>query len=691
MTRDRTAAGGPASGGPSAPDLSPGQSQAAPAGCAPSRSPRTGEPVQVPPAAWDDPAILSALGPEPATAPADKAPEALDLRLAVPALSAWAAAAWAVGRTGAAAWQEPAAAALAALGVAALLAAALCRFRPPRHRADPRPGAPEGEPASMGTPTASLMVCCLAAASALAVSSAQVWARQQDPLTEAAEQGRSATLIGTIAQQPRVIASARATTVLTVLDVASVDGAASGLSATVLGGQEWADLDMGAQVRVRTSIRPAEPGSAQAALIGRGSPRLLAPASGTLGAVASLRQGLARAAGTGQAGPWPEGARELVPGIALGDDHALPAGLRQDMRAVSMTHLTAVSGQHVAIVLGLSLTALGVLPSRWRALTGAVVLAALVVLVRPSGSVLRSAAMGSVMLVGVAAGRRAAALPALFGGVIVLLLADPWQSRDYGFALSVAATAGILLASRPATAALSQRLPGWLAALIALPLVAQAACAPILILLQPAVGLWSVPANALAAPVVPLATVLGLMAALIAPLWPQAGAALAWPAVVACSWLVLLARFFAGLPGAQVAWPAGLPGAAGLAALEAAALVAASRRARSGLARVWKAACHGRLGPWHPPAHRALVAHGRPPARPGIRSSSPPSSSSARARRSWPTGRWPVSWLRPGTRTPRRRSRDSRPPLTSPTSSTPSSHPRCSASPDSSSSPPWSR
>ena len=156
---------------------------------------------------------------------------------------------------------------------------------------------------------------------------------------------------------------------------------------------------------------------------------------------------------------WPEGARELVSGVALGDDHALPADVRSDMRVVSMTHLTAVSGQHVAIVLGLIMSGLGVLPRRCRAAAGVVVLAALVALVRPGGSVLRAAAMGGVLLAGVAAGRRSASFPALCAAVTVLLLIDPWQARSYGFALSVVATAGILLGAAPAQEAPAQTQP----------------------------------------------------------------------------------------------------------------------------------------------------------------------------------------------------------------------------------------
>ena len=618
-----------------------------------------------PRAPWDDPALYERLRQEQGRnrhrdggrhATSTKAPEALDLRLLAPALVCWAGAWWAVGREAADAWRSILLLASGCTALAAVLVVPVLRFRPPRHRADPRPGAPEHDPGAMGTLSASLLVCSLCAATVLTISAAHLWARQRDPLTAAAASGRPVTLIGTVSQQPRVSATSRSTLVVTALDVEQVDTRASTLSATVLGDKQWLSLPMGTRVQVRTRLRPTDPGRAEAAIIPkRAGLTVLGPPSGILGAVTSVRAGLAQAVGapgTGvpgaagageETGFWPPGARSLVPGVALGDDHALPAQLREDMRTVSMTHLTAVSGQHVAIILGLGLEALGVLPRRWRALLGAVLLTALVILVRPSGSVLRAATMGAVMLLGVVAGRRAASVPALCSGAIVLLLIDPWQSRDYGFALSVVATAGIVIGSKPVAARLSRRLPRWLAAAVALPLVAQAACGPILILLQPSVGAWSVPANLLSEPAAVIATISGLLAALVAPAWPTAAAVIAWPALAACSWMVWVAGFFAHLPGATLPWPEGLTGALALGACEIGLLLAVAPRTRRALLEgvrglTWPA--RGRLAPWQrlePPALGALARHRLDCA--GTRPSWRRSFSSAPARRSSPTER----------------------------------------------------
>ncbi len=511
-----------------------------------------------------------------------RAPDPVDLRLAAPALCGWAAAYWASALPTAGAWPR----ALSAGGALVLLAIALVpstrRFNPPRHRRDPRPGAQVPGGGAIGSLSATVMVCALAASAVLVVSAAQSWARSRDPLTAAAVQERTVTLTGAVTREPRVVAGPGSTLILTEIAVDSVETEPSALSATVLGGQEWLEAPMGSRVQVRARLEATEPGERAGAIIPRSATvRVLEGPTGVLGAVTTLRRGLVEAVGpevgAGHSGaPWPPGSRALVPGVALGDDHALPTRVRTDMRAVSMTHLTAVSGQHVVIVLGLALTVLGPVPRRWRALAGALVLMALVALVRPGGSVLRAAAMGGVMLTGVALGRRSASLPALGASVLLLLLVDPWQAHDYGFALSVAATAGILLTARPLEVWLSRRLPRWLAAALALPVAAQAACAPLLVLLQPTVGLWALPANMLAAPAVPVATVCGLLAALLAPVWEGGARLVAWPALAACAWLVQVARLFASLPGAALPWPSGVGGAALLAGCEAAAVALAA-------------------------------------------------------------------------------------------------------------------
>jgi competence protein ComEC len=107
-------------------------------------------------------------------------------------------------------------------------------------------------------------------------------------------------------------------------------------------------------------------------------------------------------------------------------------------------------------------------------------------------------------------------------------------------------------------------MPTPLAAVIAVPLAAQLACQPVLILLNPAIPVYGVVANLLAGPAAPAATVLGLLACVLLPVVPWLAAISAWLAWLPSAWVAAVALFFSGLPGAQAPWP---PGALGVLAL----------------------------------------------------------------------------------------------------------------------------
>ncbi|WP_402469232.1 ComEC/Rec2 family competence protein [Isoptericola aurantiacus] len=300
-------------------------------------------------------------------------------------------------------------------------------------------------------------------------------------------------------------------------------------------------------------------------------------------------------------------ARGLVPGAAVGDTSRVPDDVDQAMRDTGLTHVTAVSGGHFAVVVTV-VTALCVvlrLPRAVRVAVLAAVGTGFVLLVRPEPSVLRAAWTCAVALLGLALGRPSAGPAALAVAATTLLVVDPWQSRSFGFALSCAATAGIVLLTGP----LARRLAPWCggpgAFALAVPVAAQLACGPVLVLLAPALPVTSVPANLLAAPALIPATVLGLLATLLAPWAPGVAAAVAWVAGLATAWIAAVAEFFAGLPGAVLPWPGGVGGALALAGATAALLVLVLRRPPGqGWPPSWRAAvgravraASGRVGP----------------------------------------------------------------------------------------------
>lgn len=275
----------------------------------------------------------------------------------------------------------------------------------------------------------------------------------------------------------------------------------------------------------------------------------------------------------------------LVPGMTVGDTSQLPEALAQSMKDTGLTHLTAVSGSNCAVVMTLTGYAALTLGAGRRLCVsvGLAALAGFVLLVGPDPSVLRAGVMGALGGAAMLSGRSGVSLNALCAAVTGLVLVQPPLAIDFGFILSVLATAGIVVSARPVTRVLASRIPTALAACIAVPLVAQLWCGPALLVLNPALPLYSLPANMAAAPLVPVVTIAGLLAVcvllaghLASPVlswllpgthdaaglagWERAASLPVGAASFPARFIAWLADGFAALPGAQVPWPGGIPG-----------------------------------------------------------------------------------------------------------------------------------
>ncbi|QHC66977.1 MBL fold metallo-hydrolase [Rathayibacter sp. VKM Ac-2759] len=272
----------------------------------------------------------------------------------------------------------------------------------------------------------------------------------------------------------------------------------------------------------------------------------------------------------------------LLPGLATGDTSALDAGLEDDMRTASLTHLTAVSGANCAVVVVGGWTLAALLGAGRRLRTGAALatLAAFVVLVTPEPSVVRAAAMATVVLLARLGRRSGAAVPSLLASVIVLVVLDPGIAGQLGFVLSVLATAGLLLVAEPIARRLGEVLPRPLALVLAVPIAAQAACQPVVLLVDPSVPVYGVLANLLAEPAAPAATGLGLIGCLLAPWWPAAADAAIGLAAVPAWWIASIARAVASWPSPRLAWWPGAGGVLALTVLTVLGLVLVTRSSR---------------------------------------------------------------------------------------------------------------
>lgn len=259
-----------------------------------------------------------------------------------------------------------------------------------------------------------------------------------------------------------------------------------------------------------------------------------------------------------------EGAR-LVPGFTVGDTTLVTQELDEAMKTTSLTHLIAVSGANCALVVAAAMTVAAYLGvgRRARILLGAAALWGFTLIVGPDPSIQRAALMAGVTLISRFGGRRGVGFASLGCAVLFLLVSDPWQARHPGFTLSVAATAGIMLWSKPLTHWLTHRakLPTALALTLSVTVAAQIACGPLLLLLQPGLALGGIFANMLAAPAAPLGTGLGLLAMLAPPMLPFLGECLTILASIPSAWVAWLAFTIAEIPLTRLFWPGGPQGA----------------------------------------------------------------------------------------------------------------------------------
>ncbi len=601
-----------------------------------------------------------------------------DVRLALPAAMVW-------GASIAGLWLPPSVLVVMCFGLSALAVLVLARLSLASRAVRPR---------GRRSFPATAAVACLLAAAAAAHSSVASSQRFDGPLAAAIASGKSVVAVVEVAGAPRALDAPGEAGQATrwALPVVTGEVTTGGVllrtraQLVVMGGGAWGTLVPGQTVRATGKLRPADPGRPEAGTLAASSaPGKPVGGSKLLAAAKDLRTRFVDASAF-----LPPDAAGLLPGMVTGDTSALDQGLENAMKAVGMTHLTAVSGANCSLVLGAVLLAcrrfrLPRIPAAIVALTG---LGLFVVLVGPDASVLRAALMGAVAVAALAGGRSGRGLSFLCLAVMGLLLTDPGLGGSFGFLLSVLATLGIIVLGRRMIDWTPAAIPRWAAAAVAVPLSAQLLCGPVIVLLQPQFSTYSLLANVVASPLVAPVTLLGTAAVPLVVLAPWPATILIAVAGTFSAGVAGTARIAAQLPGSTLAWPEGVPGMLSmllLSVLTGAVVWAAARPLRAVqlvlachqravlllevLERRMTAARHrcsfdrgpgrGRLGystklsgrnPRWPPRKSEQPVPRRRTQPPGATLTRPPSSWSAGPRNTWGSGQWTPSARRSGQR-----------------------------------------
>lgn len=505
-----------------------------------------------------------------------RAPTQVDVRWAAPAGASWAVLVAVLPRPD---LHVAVSGLLLLVGVAVLLGAVVAGRR--ARGALPSASGVQPPPGSTGprVVSAAALVALVALVAGLVLAGAAARQQVRYPDALVALSGHSAELNGTAGG--RVATGTRAVQVTVHQVVVADEVVWRGRASFLLLGPRVAEgetVEVGQEVSARVSVLPVEPGDDVAFVAAvRGQVVPGAPPSGAAGLADSVRSDFRSVTAE-----LPGDGGRLLPGLAVGDTSAVGDELDEAMEASSLSHLTAVSGSNCAVLVALVMLvggALGV-PRLARLLLAAVLLLVFLALVTPEPSIVRASVMALVVLAHLAAGRPVSGLPVVSLAVTGLLVADPWLARDLGFALSVLATAGLVLLAAPLADAFARVVPRPLAAVLAVPVAAQLACQPVLLLLDPRVAAHGVVANVLAEPAAPLATVGGLVVCATASWAPGFAELVARAAWVPATWIGAVARSVASWPFARVEWPGGATGVLLLSGLTV--LVAGAVLARSG-------------------------------------------------------------------------------------------------------------
>jgi competence protein ComEC len=247
--------------------------------------------------------------------------------------------------------------------------------------------------------------------------------------------------------------------------------------------------------------------------------------------------------------------RDVIEAIVLGRSSEVDPKLLDDFRATGLYHCLAVDGLKVAAVGGgvAAVVLLLGLSSYLAQIAALLAVAAYALAVGLHPSVVRAALAAGLGSLAWLAGRERDRWQALLVGASVLLGWSPYMLFDAGFQLSFAAVASIFVVTPRVVRALEgYPVSHGLAQLIGVSTACGLATAPVTWFQFHQISVVTVPANVVAVPVVVEVLGLALLTALAAPVAPPVAAAMAQLNGWGASFVVLCARGFASVPGAQI-------------------------------------------------------------------------------------------------------------------------------------------
>ncbi len=243
----------------------------------------------------------------------------------------------------------------------------------------------------------------------------------------------------------------------------------------------------------------------------------------------------------------------LVSSLVLGRKAVdLPIDIRNSFIQVGLAHVLAASGFHVALLLGVLLNLIDSFSNKNKLIISGFILVFYIILTGGQPSILRASIMGFGAVIGIVTERKLRRFSFLILTASALLLINPLWISDLSFQLSFLATLGLMVTA-PAILNKLDFLPPTIANLIAIPLAANIWVLPVLIYIFNSVSLYSILINIVATPLIAIISLVGMLSAFSALIFPILGSAIALILYYPTNILITIVEFFNNLPGSYLA------------------------------------------------------------------------------------------------------------------------------------------
>lgn len=246
---------------------------------------------------------------------------------------------------------------------------------------------------------------------------------------------------------------------------------------------------------------------------------------------------------------FPEPESSFSAGLLLGSRRSIPSAILEAFNTTGLTHLLAISGYNITLLILFIAGMFRFLPQRWQILLSTVLIILFVILVGASAAVVRAAFMGILGLWAVWFRRPSEARHLLFLSAGVMGMWNPFLiTDDVGFQLSFAATAGLIYCTDPLEKffkrlRIYEKIPTFFAMRESLmtTLAAQVFATPLIVVYFGRFSLIAPLANICVAPIVPLAMLFSAAALLVSAFWWEGGLLIAYVASFFLDWILEVA------------------------------------------------------------------------------------------------------------------------------------------------------